>query len=95
MTAFFESVRLDVQTKGVHVTIIQPGFIKTPLTSGRASKMPFIMELADSIPLFLKAIEKRKKFAAFPWQLATLVRAARYFPAGLYDKIAGRAKYRE
>ena len=80
MTTFFESVRLDVQHKGVDVTIIQPGFIKTPLTSGRGAKMPFLMELDDSIPHFLKAIEKRKKFAAFPWQLATFVRAARFFP---------------
>ena len=95
MTAFFESVRLDVQTKGVNVTIIQPGFIKTPLTSGRASKMPFLMELEDSIPHFLNAVEKRKKFAAFPWQLATFVRLARVFPAWLYDGIAGRAKFRE
>jgi len=95
MTAFFESVRLDVQDKGVAVTIIQPGFIKTPLTSGRANKMPFLMELEDSVPLFLKAIERRKKFAAFPWQLATFVRAARIFPAWLYDGIAGRARFRE
>ncbi|HKP69448.1 MAG TPA: SDR family NAD(P)-dependent oxidoreductase, partial [Pyrinomonadaceae bacterium] len=40
MTALFESVRLDVQDKGVSVTIIQPGFIKTPLTAGRHNKMP-------------------------------------------------------
>ncbi|MBA3694773.1 MAG: hypothetical protein H0W77_15310 [Acidobacteria bacterium] len=57
--------------------------------------MPFLMELEDAIPLFLRAIEKREKFAAFPWQLATLVRLARIFPAGLYDRIAGRAKFRE
>lgn len=95
MTAFFESVRLDVQEKGVSVTIIQPGFIKTPLTSGRASKMPFLMELEDSIPHFINAIENRVKFAAFPWQLATFVRLGRIFPAWLYDKIAGRAKFRE
>ena len=95
MTAFFESVRLDVQNKGVAVTIIQPGFIKTPLTSGRENKMPFLMELEDSIPHFLRAIEKKKKFAAFPWQLATIVRAGKFFPAWLYDKIAGGAKYRE
>lgn len=95
MTAFFESVRLDVQPKGVSVTIIQPGFIKTPLTSGRANKMPFIMELEDSIPHFLNAIEKQKKFAAFPWQLANFVRLGRIFPAWLYDRIAGKARYRE
>jgi short-subunit dehydrogenase len=95
MTAFFESVRLDVQHKGVDVTIIQPGFIKTPLTAGRENKMPFLMELEDAIPRFIRAIEKKKKFAAFPWQLATLVRAGRIFPAWLYDCIAGRARYRE
>ena len=95
MTAFFESVRLDVQDKGIDVTIIQPGFIKTPLTAGRHNKMPFLMELDDAVPLFIRAIERKKKFAAFPWQLATFVRAGRIFPAWLYDRIAGRARYRE
>ncbi len=95
MTAFFESVRLDTSQFGIDVTIIQPGFIRTPLTAARANKMPFLMELDDAIPLFIRAIEKRKKFAAFPWQLATIVRAGKIMPAWLYDRIAGRARYRE
>ncbi|HEY2865892.1 MAG TPA: SDR family NAD(P)-dependent oxidoreductase [Pyrinomonadaceae bacterium] len=95
MIAFFESVRLDIQHKGVSVTIIQPGFIKTPLTAGREAKMPYLMDLDDAIPLFLKAIEKKKKFAAFPWQLATIVRAGKLMPAWMYDRIAGRARFRE
>jgi short-subunit dehydrogenase len=84
-----------VQDRGVAVTIVQPGFIKTPLTSGRKNKMPFLMELEDAVPLFLRAIENRKKFAAFPWQLATFVRLGRIFPAWLYDKIASGARFRE
>ena len=95
MTTFFESVRLDVKKKGIDVTIIQPGFIKTPLTAGRHNRMPFLMELDDAIPMFLKAIEKKKKFAAFPWQLATIVRAGKFLPAWMYDRVAGRARYRE
>jgi len=95
MTAFFESVRLDVADKGIDVTIIQPGFIRTPLTAGREKKMPFLMYLDDAIPHFLKAIEKKKKFAAFPWQLATIVRLGKIMPAALYDRIASRAKFRE
>ena len=94
MNAFFESLRLDVADRGIAVTIIQPGFIKTPLTSGRENKMPFLMELEASIPLFLKAIEKKRKFAAFPWQLASIVRLGKVMPAWLYDRIASRAKYR-
>ncbi len=95
MTAFFESVRLDVAQYGIEVTIIQPGFIKTPLTDGRAHRMPYLMELDDAIPLFINAIEKRKKFAAFPWQLATFVRSGKFMPAWLYDRIAGKKRYRE
>jgi short-subunit dehydrogenase len=95
MTAFLESVRLDVLHKGIDVTIIQPGFIETPLTSGRKKKLPFLMKLEDSIPYFLDAIERKKKFSAFPWQLATVVRIARFLPASIYDAIAGRASYRE
>lgn len=95
MTGFFESVRLDMRPYNVDVTIIQPGFIKTPLTSGRAHKMPFLMELEDAIPHFIKAIEKKKRFAAFPWPLATFVRAGKFMPSFLYDHISGRARYRE
>ncbi|MEJ7623027.1 MAG: SDR family NAD(P)-dependent oxidoreductase [Pyrinomonadaceae bacterium] len=95
MTAFFESVRLDVVHKGIDVTIIQPGFIRTPLTAGREAKMPFLMDLDDAIPHFIRAIEHRKRFAAFPWQLATIVRAGKFMPAWLYDRVAGRARYRE
>ena len=94
MTAFFESIRLDMIGKGIDVTIIQPGFIRTPLTSARAHKMPFLMELDDAIPFFLRAIERKKRFATFPWQLATIVRAGRFMPGWLYDRLAGRARYR-
>ena len=95
MTAFFESVRLDVGSKGIDVTIIQPGFIRTPLTAARANQMPYLMELDDAIPHFISAIEKKKNFAAFPWQLATLVRAGKFMPVWLYDRIAGGTRFRE
>lgn len=95
MTAFFESVRLDHARNGIDVTIIHPGFIKTPLTSGRSNKMPFILELDDAIPYFISAIEKKKKFAAFPFLLAQIVKLGKIMPAWLYDKVAGKARFRE
>jgi len=58
MTNFFESLRLDLLQNEIAVTIIQPGFILTPLTSDRKNKLPFLMKLDDAIPLFIRAIEK-------------------------------------
>jgi short-subunit dehydrogenase len=91
---FFESLRLDLRGTGIDTTIIHPGFIKTPLTMGRLSKMPFLMELDDGVNRILKIIEKKKRSAAFPFPLSTLVRAGNFFPMWLYDRIAGGANYR-
>jgi short-subunit dehydrogenase len=95
VSAFFESLRVDLRGTGVDVTIIHPGFIKTPLTSGREAKMPYLMELDDAVGKILRAIEARKKSYAFPWQLASIVRAAMIMPIPLYDRIVSRRSYRE
>src|SRR5205085_3625965 len=95
ISAFFESVRIDLIGRGVDVTIIHPGFIKTPLTAGRKAKMPFLMELDYAIGKIIPAIKKRKKSYAFPWQLATLVRAGMIMPNFMYDWISRRSSFRE
>lgn len=95
LSSFFESLRIDLRHTGVTVTIIHPGFIKTPLTAGRAAKMPYLMELDDAVKKIVTAIEKGKKSYAFPWQLATIVRAGMIMPIAMYDWIAARNSFRE
>ncbi|HEY6805917.1 MAG TPA: SDR family NAD(P)-dependent oxidoreductase [Pyrinomonadaceae bacterium] len=94
LSAFFESLRLDLRNSSVDVTIIYPGFIKTPLTAGRESHMPYLMELDDAVLKIVDAIEKRKKSYAFPWQLASLVRLGMIMPIWMYDRIAARKSFR-
>jgi len=95
LSLFFESLRLDLQPRGIDVTIIHPGFIKTPLTAGREALMPFLMELDYAVAKIITAIEKKRKSYAFPWQLASLVRLGMLMPIPMYDRIAGRRSYRE
>jgi short-subunit dehydrogenase len=95
VSAFFESLRLDLNPRGIDVTIIHPGFIKTPLTSGRDAQMPFLMELNDAVQKMVRAIEKRRKRYSFPWQLATIVRAGLIMPIFMYDTISRRNSFRE
>ena len=95
VSAFFESLRLDLEPRGIAVTIIHPGFIKTPLTAGRDAQMPFLMELNDAVDKIVGAIEKRKKSYAFPWQLATIVRTGMVMPIWMYDRISRRNSFRE
>lgn len=95
VSAFFESLRVDLRGSGVGVTIIHPGFIKTALTAGREAKMPWLMELDDAVNKMIKAIEARKKSYAFPWQLASLVRACLLLPNSWYDEVMARNSLRE
>ena len=95
LSAYFESLRIDLRRSGVGVTIIHPGFIKTALTSGREAKMPYLMELEDGVKKIVGAIEREKKIYAFPWQLATIVRSTMLMPASVYDWIAARNSFRE
>ena len=95
LSAFFESMRIDLIGTGVDVTIIHPGFIKTPLTAGRQAKMPFLMDVDYAAKKIIRAIEKRRKSYAFPWQLATIVRAGMVMPNFMYDWIAARNSFRE
>ena len=95
LTAYFESLRIDLRNTGVGVTIIHPGFIKTDLTAGRAAKMPYLMELEVGVNKIVSAIEKEKKIYTFPWQLATIVRAGMLMPVAMYDWIAARNSFRE
>ncbi len=95
VSAFFESLRLDLEPRGIDVTIIHPGFIKTALTEGRQARMPYLMELDDAVLKIVQAIEKRRKSYAFPWQLASIVRAGMVMPNSMYDWISRRNSFRE
>ena len=95
VSAFFESLRLDLEPRGIDVTIIHPGFIKTDLTAGRHAQLPFLMELDAAVLKIVGAIERRKKTYAFPWQLATIVRAGMIMPIWMYDRISRKNSFRE
>lgn len=95
VSAFFESLRLDLRPRGIAVTIIHPGFIKTPLTAGRHAQMPFLMDLDTAVDKICRAIEKRRKSCAFPWQLASIVRLGMIMPNSMYDWFSRRNSFRE
>src|SRR5256885_15177023 len=93
-SALFEGLRIDLLGTGVDVTIIHPGFIKTPLTVD-VKRTPYLMELDEAVPKILRAIEKRRKGYSFPWQLASIARACMLLPNPLYDWFAIRNAFRE
>ncbi|MDT5293393.1 MAG: hypothetical protein QOJ76_273 [Acidobacteriota bacterium] len=95
VSTFFESLRLDLRKSGIDVTVIHPGFIRTPMTANRKKKLPFLLEPGDAACRILRAIERRARTYAFPWQLASLVRVIKHMPGSLYDRLASNANFRD
>ncbi len=91
MTAFLEGVRVDLQGTGVDVTVVSPGWVRTPLTERNRHPMPFLMEVDEAVRIILRGVEGRRRHVAFPWPLVAAVRLLRILPAGIYDRIGGWA----
>jgi short-subunit dehydrogenase len=95
VSTLFESLRVDLRKSRIDVTVIHPGFIRTPMTAGRKKKLPFLLEVEDAACRIIKAVERRARTYAFPWQLASLVRVIRHMPGALYDRLASNSNFRE
>ena len=95
VSTFFESLRVDLRKSGIDVTTIHPGFIRTPMTAGRKKKLPFLLEPDDAARRIIRAIERRARTYAFPWQLASLVRVIKHIPDAVYDRLASNTNFRE
>ena len=89
LTAWLEALRGNLRGTGVDVTVIHPGFVRTPMTEGRKHPMPFLMELDGAVEVMMRAVRRRPRSMAFPFGLATIVRAARFLPDAWYDAFIG------
>ena len=87
LTSYFEALRIELTGTGVDVTVLSPGFVRTPMTAARADERPFLLEADDAVDRMLGAILAGKKAYAFPWPMATLARAGRLLPRSVYDAI--------
>jgi short-subunit dehydrogenase len=95
VSTLFESLRVDLRKNDIAVTVIHPGFIRTPMTANRRKKLPFLLEADDAARRIVRAIERRSRSYAFPWQLAGIVRLIRHLPGSVYDRLASNTSFRD
>jgi short-subunit dehydrogenase len=87
MQAFLEASRVELAPYDVAVTIVNPGFIATPMTSSNRFKMPFLMQAAPAARVIADGIEKRKRVVEFPTMMSLAARLGRYLPDAIFDKV--------
>lgn len=95
LTSLTESLRIDLKPFNIKVSLIQPGWIQTPMTDKNRYKMPFLVSYEKGVDAIYKAIHKQVAVYSFPWPLAMIVRVGRLLPAWLYDSCIGGRKNRK
>jgi NAD(P)-dependent dehydrogenase (short-subunit alcohol dehydrogenase family) len=84
LNALLESFRLDVAGRGIDVTIVCPGWTKTPQTEGRYRPKD-LMTVEATAAEIIWAIHKRKRLHAFPRHLVWQMSCMRLLPRSWQD----------
>ncbi len=87
MHAFLEASRVELAPYDVGVTIVNPGFIATPMTEKNRFKMPFLMNVEEAAVIIANGIERGARVVEFPKPMSLLMRTVRLIPDAIYDRI--------
>lgn len=83
---YLESLRPPLRRRGIAVTTILPGFVRTPLMTNAPVQPPMaMMEPKAAAQHILRAIRRRSRVYAFPWSTRMLLRVLGWLPPWLYD----------
>ena len=79
-----ESLRPELARDGVAVSVINPGFVKTPLTAQNDFEMPFLMEVEDAARKTIDGLATGRFEIAYPTPFVAILKLARILPYGLF-----------
>jgi short-subunit dehydrogenase len=80
MRVYGEALRGAIADQGVGVSLICPGFVATPMTSGNPNPMPFLMNDERTARIIMRGLAADRGRIAFPWPMAALLWLLRTLP---------------
>ncbi len=89
LTTFAESLFFDLLRYNVRVSVISPGFIKTPMTDKNTFKMPMLKSVDFAAEKIFKGLTKSNSFEIhFPKTFTIIMKIVKYLPNFIYFKIS-------
>jgi len=82
--------KFSADRAGVTIQIVNPGFVRTPLTAANKHPMPGIIGLDDASRRICDGFERAGFEIAFPRRLAWFLKAMNLLPYSLYFALMGR-----
>ena len=88
VTYFAESLRADLAAEGIDVSVVSPGFVKTPLTDQNDFAMPFLMDASDAARIMVRDLEKHHRHSHFPKRFTYSLKLLACLPRMIRDRMA-------
>jgi short-subunit dehydrogenase len=80
VNAYMEGLRIQLRDRGIRVTTICPGFVRTPMTAANEFHMPWVLEADQAARRIVRALDRRRKVYNFPWQLSLVMKLTAWLP---------------
>ncbi len=82
-----ESLAIDLAKENISVTVVNPGFVETPLTKRNDFPMPFLINVKEASEIIRKGIAKRKSEISFPKKLTLPIKLLSLLPRAWWRKV--------
>ena len=90
LTHLAETLYLDLQDRGIGVSVINPGFVATPLTAQNTFEMPALITADQAAQAILKGWSRGVFDIHFPKRLTLWLKAMRLLPYRMYFAMVRR-----
>lgn len=85
-----EALHLDLYGSGVKLQLVNPGFVRTPLTDKNDFNMPALMEPQDAAQRIVRGLLRRKFEICFPRRFVYVLKLLRILPYPWYFHLVRR-----
>jgi short-subunit dehydrogenase len=81
---FAESLRAETLSRGIDIKVINPGFVRTPMTAKNSFPMPMMIEANIAAQCIANELKKNTFEIRFPKLFTFLMKVLRVLPSSLY-----------
>ena len=82
-----EGLQPELKKIGVGISVINPGFVRTPMTKDNDFPMPFLMEPDEAARRTIKGLARGQFEIAYPWRFVMILKTLRILPYWLFFRL--------
>lgn len=83
-----EGLRGAQAASGVRISVICPGFVRTPMTGSNTFRMPFLMDADRAAAIILRGLATNRARIAFPWPMYGAMLLMQALPVAVADRLS-------